>query len=118
MRSKGPSPQTMGKTCPFPIHIWVSDPSGSRQQPHYRVYWNHRGPGVFVVILTLVESGGGRAGTTGTGPVWRHCADPYKNFRGSRAATDSASCSGRTSASAGPRSRRVAAPAPTPPAWG
>lgn len=61
MRSKGPSPQTMGKTCRFPIHIWLSDPSGSRQQQPYRVYWSR--PGVLA---------GAPPGRAGQGPPGHH----------------------------------------------
>lgn len=79
MRSKGLSPQTMGKTCPFPIHIWVSDPSGSRQQQLHRVYWSrpgclqdpHRPP---------ADPGRGRPGSTGMGPDWRHRAARSRTF--------------------------------------
>lgn len=83
MRSKGPFPQTMWQTSPFPIHIWVFDPSGSRQQQPSHVYSSR--PGVFAGTPPA-QPGRGLPGTTGTGPNWLHRAarsqtPPQKLFR-------------------------------------
>lgn len=109
MRSEGPSRQTMGKACPFPIHIWVPDPSGSRQQQPHRVYWSR--PGVFAGPPRPSQAGAvrtprGRAPSGGTAPP------EAKTPRKSRAATDTASCSGDAPAPAGPRSPPRGCPGP------
>lgn len=97
MRSKGLSPQTMAKTCPFLIHICVSDPSGSRQQQPYRVYWSR--PGVSAGP-TPDQAGQGPPGLHGVRP--RRTTKPNPQQKLLRQHT--ASCSGETPAPVEPRS--------------